>query len=101
MEPSRPAVAEQAFELALLEHPKTAREIERAIDDTPRCLDGVVLCRHDLDRPGHAMVDTLGPIARDGLELRPDRFEVERDLCDTVLDPRVVGHRPGQPQRAL
>ncbi len=39
MEPSRPAVAEQALQLALLEHPEPAGEVERAIGDAECRID--------------------------------------------------------------
>src|SRR5439155_12643920 len=51
MEPPSARVAEQPLELALLEHPEAARQIERAIDDAERGFDGSMLARHDPQEP--------------------------------------------------
>src|SRR5262249_2688945 len=100
VEASRPAVAEETLGLALLEHPKAAGEIERAVNDPERPFDGMVLGRHDLDGPV-GMCDAVGPIPRDGVEMRSDRFELQDDLRNAVLYFGVVGHRPAEPDRFL
>jgi len=100
VEPAGAAIAEQPLELALLEHPESAREIEGAIDDPERAFDGVILGGNDLHRPV-GMLHAVRPVARDRVEMGSDCLELQDDFSDAVLDLRVIRHRPGHPDRCL
>lgn len=67
MEASRAAVAEQPFELALLEHAEAAGQIESAAEGA---FDGVVLHRDQPQEPVRAG-GAIGPGARDRVDVRP------------------------------
>ena len=101
MEASGARVAEQALELALLEHSEPTRDFERGVDNLPGALDRAVFCGHDLDRPCHPVIDAGRPVTRHCFELGVDRFELHHHLGDLMLDVGVVGHRTCQPQRSL
>jgi cardiolipin synthase len=96
MESPGSGVAEQALELALLEHAEAAGQIHGRVHDLPCARHRVVFGRHDLDRPRHAVVDAVGPVLRDFFELRPDGFEPERHFRHAVLHFRVIRHRSRQ-----
>src|SRR4029079_14060784 len=51
VEASGTGVAEQAFELALLEHAEAARQVERQVGDLECVADRVMLHRHQLQEP--------------------------------------------------
>src|SRR4030081_391812 len=62
---AEPRIAEQPLEAGAPEDPEPAAEIPRAIHDSPRPLDGVVLGGEQLGDPHRAVVDAAGPVLRD------------------------------------
>src|SRR4030095_2821149 len=88
-------VAEQAFELALLEHAEAAGQVECAVGDTERRLDDLVLHGDEPQEPVGTDA-AFRPVLGDGLDVRAHRFDVHRDLGHAVLDFRVIDHRPRQ-----
>src|SRR5258708_38891231 len=70
METAGAAIAEQPLQLALLEHPEAAREIERAIDDAERRFRRPVLEGDDAQEPVRPDAP-FGPIVRHRLDVRP------------------------------
>src|SRR6185503_12900897 len=91
----RPGVAEQPLELALLEHAEAAGEIQRAVGHAEGGLHHLVLHREDLDEPVGADAPRH-PVASNGLDVRPHRLDVHRDLRHPVLHLGVIDHRPRQ-----
>jgi hypothetical protein len=52
-------------------------------------------------RPGGAVIDALRPVLGDLFEMRGNRLKRQHHLRYGMLDLRVVGHRPAEPERAL
>ena len=98
MKATRAAVAEQPLELALLEHPESAGQIERAIGNPERGFDRAVLHRDQPQEPVGPDA-AFAPVGRDRFDVRTHRFEIHRDLGDAMLHLRVIRHRPRQRDR--
>ena len=100
MEAAGAAITEQPLELALLEHPEAAGQIERAIGNPERGFDGAMLHRDQPQEPVGPDA-AFAPVARDRFDMRPHCFEIHRDLGDAVLHLRMIRHRPRQRDRPL
>ena len=75
-------VAEQALHPRRGEDPEAAGQLERRVGHLPRALDGPVLGRDDLERPGHAVVDAVRPVVGQSIEVRADRLDLHHHLGD-------------------
>lgn len=70
--PAEARIAQQSLVSGRAKDAPSAGDIEAKIYNAPRCLDGPILRREDLERPFVAVIDAAGPVLGDPFDVRPD-----------------------------
>jgi hypothetical protein len=92
MNPAQPCIAKQSLVPCRPKYPHASGHVQPHVDDSPRAFHGMIFRCEQFCRPLSSIVNAIGPVGRNRLQLRSDAFQFENHIRNSMLNFRVVRH---------